>query len=141
MSYDTLTHASGDRPATPAAWPRTGRALTGLVVLFLAFDGITKVGRVAPVVEASQKVGIASDQVAVIGLLLSACTILYIIPRTAVLGAILLTAYLGGATATQTIARAGVFQTAFAVLFGVLVWVGLVLREPRLVRLILMRQW
>ena len=115
--------------------------MTGLVVLFLAFDGITKVVRVAPVVEASQKMGIASDQVTVIGLLLSACTILYIIPRTAVLGAILLTAYLGGATATQTIARSGIFQTAFAVFFGVLVWVGLVLREPRLVRLILMREW
>ena len=118
-----------------------GAGLTGLVVLFLAFDGITKVIRVAPVVEACQKAGIASDLVTGIGLLLLACTAIYIIPKTAILGAILLTGYLGGAVTVHVIARAGNFPIFFAVGFGVLVWTGLALREPRLVRLILLRQY
>jgi hypothetical protein len=121
--------------------PRLGLGLTGLVVLFLAFDGITKVIRVAPVVEACQKVGIASDLVTGIGLLLLACTAIYVIPKTVILGAILLTGYLGGAVTVHVMARAGNFPIFFAIGFGVLVWTGLALREPRLVRLILLRQY
>ena len=123
------------------AMPRLGAGLTGLVVLFLAFDGITKVIRVTPVMEACQKMGIGSDLVAGIGMLLLACTALYVIPKTAILGAILLTGYLGGAAATHVIARAGNFPIFFAIGFGGLVWAGLILREPRLVRWILLRQY
>jgi len=108
--------------------------LTGLVVLFLAFDGITKVIRVAPVMEACQKMGISPETAVGLGILLIACTGIYVTPRTSILGAILLTGYLGGAAATHVIHRSGAFPTAFAIIFGVLVWTGLILRDPRLVR-------
>jgi hypothetical protein len=75
-----------------------------------------------------------------IGLLLLACTLIYVIPRTTILGAILLTGYLGGAAATHVIQRSGAFPIAFAIGFGVLVWAGLILREPRLVRWLFRRQ-
>jgi DoxX-like family len=122
------------------AMPRLGAGLTGLVVLFLAFDGITKVLHVAPVVEACQKAGLLR-----IWSLASACSCLparpsNIIPRTAILGAILLTGYLGGAVTIHVIARAGSFAIFLAVGFGVLVWAGLAVREPRLVWLVLLRQ-
>jgi len=120
--------------------PRLGAGVTGLVVLFLAFDGITKVIRVTPVMEACQKLGIGPELAVGIGILLLACTALYVLPRTAILGAILLTGYLGGAAATHVIGRSGIFPTAFAIGFGVLVWAGLILRDPRLVRWIFLRQ-
>jgi len=65
--------------------------------------------------------------------------VIYLIPKTTILGAILLTGYLGGATAIHVSARSGAFPVAFSIGFGVLVWVGLVLREPRLLSLILLR--
>jgi DoxX-like protein len=117
-----------------------GGIVTGFVVLFLAFDGVTKVIKVAPVVEASEKIGIPPHALLGIGIVLLACTTIYAIPRTAVLGAILLTGYLGGATAIHVRAGSGVFPVVFSIAFGVLAWVGLVLREPRLLRTILMRQ-
>ena len=120
--------------------PWLGTGLTGLVVLFLAFDGLTKVIRLAPVVEACRKMGIGPDLAAGIGILLLACTGIYVIPRTAILGAILLTAYLGGATALHVIFRSGIFPITFAIGFGVLVWVGLGLRQPGLFRWILSRR-
>ncbi len=118
-----------------------GTAVTVLVVLFLIFDGVTKIMRVPQVIDACQKVGIASDLVFPIGMLLLACTAIYITPKTAIFGAILLTAYLGGAAAVHVIAKQGIFPVTFAVAFGVLVWTGLILREPRLVRWILFRQY
>ncbi|HEY5753903.1 MAG TPA: DoxX family protein [Chthoniobacterales bacterium] len=141
MNPDTIMQTPAEHSSGFQAMPRLGAGLTGLVVLFLAFDAITKVIRVAPVVEACQKAGIASDLVAGIGLLLLACTAIYVIPRTALLGAILLTGYLGGAVTVHVMARAGVFPIVFAIGFGVLVWTGLVLREPRLVRLVLLRRY
>ena len=96
--------------------------------------------RVAPVLEACRKLGIAEDLIAGIGLLLLVCTVLYAIPRTAILGAILLTGYLGGATAVQLVARSEPFPIAFASGFGVLVWIGLILRDPRLLGWILLWQ-
>lgn len=140
MNQDTITQTPALRPAAPKGMRKLGAGLTGLAVLFLVFDGITKVIRVAPVVEACEKAGIAADLVPGIGLLLLVCTALYIIPKTANLGAILLTGYLGGATALHVIARSGIFPVVFAIGFGVLVWTGLILREPRLVRWILLRQ-
>ena len=119
---------------------KVGAGLTGLVALFLAFDGITKVIRVAPVMEACKKMGISPNMAVGIGILLLVCTVIHVIPRTAVLGAILLTGYLGGAVATHVVQRSGAFPTAFAMGFGVLVWAGLVLRQPRLVFWIFLRQ-
>ncbi len=113
---------------------KAGTGLTGLMVLFLAFDGITKVIRVAPVMDACQKMGIGPDMAAAIGLLLLACTVIYVVPRTALFGAVLLTGFLGGAAATHIVHGSGAFPAGFAVGCGVLVWTGLVLREPCLLR-------
>jgi len=120
--------------------PWLGVTLTVLVVLFLAFDGITKVIRVTPVMEACQKMGIGPDTAVGIGILLLVCTTLYATPKTTILGAILLTGYLGGAAATHVIAKSGVFPITFSIGFGVMTWAGLILREPRLVRWIFLRQ-
>lgn len=117
-----------------------GAGVTGLVALFFAFDGITKVVRVAPVLEACRKMGIGPEMAVGIGILLLACTALYVTSRTAILGAILLTGYLGGAAAAHMITRSGTFPIAFAIGCGVLVWTALALREPRLVRWIFLRQ-
>lgn len=117
-----------------------GGIITGLVVLFLAFDGVTKLLRIAPVVEASEKLGVPSSTLFAIGMVLLVCAAIYSIPQTAVLGAILLTGYLGGAVAIHVRAGSGLFPIAFAIAFGVLTWLGLVLREPRLLWTILLRQ-
>jgi hypothetical protein len=122
------------------ARPWLGAVITGFVVLFLAFDGVTKIIQVPQVVKASEKLGVAPNLLPGIGIVLLACTTIYVIPKTAILGAILLTGYLGGATAIHVSARSGAFPVGFSIAFGVLAWLGLVLREPRLFSLILFRQ-
>ena len=117
-----------------------GGIITGLVVLFLLFDGVTKIIKVTPVMEACEELGVPSHTVVGIGVLLVACTAIYVTPQTAVLGAILLTGYLGGAAAIHVRAGSGAFPLAFSIGFGLLVWVGLILREPRLLWTILLRQ-
>lgn len=117
-----------------------GRIVSGLVVLFLTFDGVAKVLMVPAVIEASAQLGVPESVIAGIGLVLLACTALYVVPSTAVLGAILLTGYLGGATATHVRMGGPVFPVVFAVLVGVLVWGGLYLREPRLHALLPVRR-
>jgi hypothetical protein len=123
---------------TGAGW--AGWIITGLVVLFLAFDGVTKIIKVAPVVEASEKLGVPQHTLLSIGVVLLVCTAIYGTPQTAVLGAILLTGYLGGAVAIHVRAGSGTFPIVFSIAFGVLTWVGLILREPRLLCAILVRQ-
>ncbi len=113
-----------------------GRIVSGLVVLFLLFDGGAKVAKAAPVLEASAHLGLPESTVAGIGIALIACTLAYAVPATSVLGAILLTGYLGGAVAIHVRAGDPAFPTAFAAGFGVLAWLGLFLREPRLGALI-----
>jgi hypothetical protein len=126
------------QPTNVMLW--AGWIISGLVVLFLAFDGVTKIIKLANVVEASEQLGVPSHTIVGIGIVLLACTVIYSIPQTAVLGAILLTGYLGGATAIHVRAESGVFPVAFSIVFGVLVWAGVVLREPRLLWTILLRQ-
>ena len=87
--------------------------------------------------EACERLGLPPTMVVGIGTVLLACTVLYAIPQTAVLGAILLTAYLGGAVATHVRGGSGVFEMAFAVVFAGLAWLGLVLRRPSLLWIIL----
>lgn len=140
MNQDTIMQTSDQLSSASRFMPWLGTGLTALVVLFMMFDGITKVMEVKPVMEACQKMNISPAMAVGIGILLLVCTALYVTPRTAILGAILLTGYLGGAASAHVIARSGVFPTAFAIGFGVLVWAGLVLREPRLVRWILLRE-
>ncbi|MDB4937889.1 MAG: hypothetical protein JWP87_4861 [Labilithrix sp.] len=107
----------------------TSRILAALLILFLLFDGAAKVVRFAPYVEGSANLGFSPECVVPLGIVLLVSTILYAIPRTAVLGAILLTAYLGGATATHV--RMGQ-PFYFPVVFGVIVWGCLYLRDARL---------
>lgn len=103
----------------PATW--SGRAISGLVVLFLIFDGVTKVLKVSYVLQASARLHLSIVDTVGIGIVLLICTTLYAIPRTAIFGAILLTGYLGGATAIQLQAQSPAFENAFPVIFGVLV--------------------
>lgn len=118
----------------------TGWVISGLVILFMIFDGVAKIMQIAPVLEATQRLGIPPHTVVGIGLVLLICTFIYAIPQTAVLGAILLTGFLGGAVAIHVRAGSGVFPIVFSVAFGVLAWVGLILRERRLLWTILFRQ-
>lgn len=117
------------RPSGPLG---TGRILSGLVVLMLCLDGAAKLAKPAPVVDAMAQLGYRDSSAFGIGLLLLACTALYAIPRTTVLGAILLTGYLGGATASHVRIGADLFPILFPGLIGVLLWGGLYLRDARL---------
>jgi hypothetical protein len=114
-----------------------GWIITGLVVLFLIFDGGTKILKVAPVIEACARVGLTANMAVGIGAILLACTALYAVPQTAVVGVILLTAFLGGAVATHVRGGSGVVEIAFAIGFCCLAWLGLILRDPRLLWTIL----
>ena len=107
----------------------TGRVLTGLVVAFLLFDGAIKLVPIAAVIEACQRLGFPAELARHLGLVLVAATVLHLVPRTQVLGALLLTAYLGGATATHV--RIG-DPFWFPIGMGVILWAGLYLRNPRL---------
>ena len=140
MNQNTITGTPAQFSPAPKSKPRLGTGVTILVVLFLAFDGITKVIRVTPVMEACEKMGISPTMAVGIGVLLLVCTVVYAIPRSAVLGAILLTGYLGGAAATHVIGRSGIFPVVFSIAVGVLVWTGLTLREPRVVRWAFLRR-
>ena len=133
MKSDKDVHPSGSDTQTPciskkALW--TGRVMTALPALFLLFDGAMKLAKPAPVVEATVQLGYPESVILPLGIVLLACTVLYLIPRTAVLGAILLTGYLGGATATQVRVQDPWFL--FPIALGVISWLGLYLREPRL---------
>src|ERR1700740_51327 len=114
----------------------TGRIISALVVLFLLFDGITKLIKVNPGLSPSAQLGYPVGTIVGIGITLLVCTAFYVIPQTAVLGAILLTAYLGGAVASQVRIGNPIFDTLFPIIFGALAWTGLLLREKRLRALI-----
>ena len=114
----------------------TGQIISGLVVLFLLFDSITKVMKVRAVIEASAQLGYPVNAIVTIGIILLVCTAFYIIPQTAVLGAILLTGYLGGAVAANLRIGSAMFNTFFPIVFAALAWTGIFLRESRLGALI-----
>jgi len=122
----------GQTPATSTGMLWTGRIITGLVVLFMLFDSVTKIIKLPQVIEASARVGINATQVFWIGVTLLGCVVLYVIPQTSVFGAILLAAYLGGAVCADVVTHQPVFNSCFAIAFGILTWLGLYLREPRL---------
>ena len=117
-----------------------GRIMSWLPALFLLVDGVMKLFEPAVVVEATVKLGYTENVIVPLGIVLTVCTILYLIPRTAVLGAILLTGYLGGAVATHVRVGGGWFPILFPVIFGVLLWGGLYLRDNRLRTLIPINQ-
>jgi DoxX-like family len=118
-----------------------GRIISLLPVLFLLMDGLMKLLKPAVVVQATVTLGYAEKTIVPLGILLLSCTALYAIPRTAVLGAILLTGYLGGAVATNVRVGNPVFTyILFPVYLGVLIWLGLYLRDERLRALIPLRK-
>jgi hypothetical protein len=117
----------------------TGWVLSALPALFLLFDAVMKLVKPAFVVEGTMKYGYPESSIIPLGIVLLASTFVYLIPRTAVLGAILLTGYLGGAVATHVRAEEGWFPILFPVVFGALLWVGLVLRDARLRALVPLR--
>lgn len=111
----------------------TGWILSGLVIAFYLFDAIGKFFVPIQVKEGMERAGWPIDTAFTIGAILLVCTILYVIPRTSLIGAVLLTGYLGGAVATNLRLHNPLFlYTLFPVYFGILTWVGLWLREPRI---------
>ena len=113
-----------------------GRIMSWLPALFLLVDGVMKLFKPLPVVEATVKLGYPENVILPLGIVLTIATVLYLIPRTAVLGAILLTGYLGGAVATHVRVGEGWFSISFPIIFGILLWGGLYLGDKRLRRLI-----
>jgi len=109
-----------------------GRIVSALPALFLLVDGGMKLVKPAPVVEATVQLGYPESVIFGLGIVLLACTVVYLVPRTSILGAILLTGYLGGAVATHVRVGDGLFPIFFPVILGVLVWGGLFLRDNRL---------
>lgn len=118
------------RTSITARW--ASRILTGVAVLFLAFDSAIKLVSAEPAVEATRQLGFAPHQTLTIGLIELACLILYLVPRTAPLGAVLWTGYFGGAIATHLRLGSPLFtHTLFPVYVAALVWGGLYLRDDR----------
>ena len=124
-------------PATPPAMLWTGRVLSALPALMLIMSGVMKILKPAMVVEGFTKSGFNPDVLVGLGIVELSCTILYLVPQTAVLGAILLTGYMGGAIATHLrLGEPYIVQTVF----GVVLWLGLFLRDARLRTLIPFRE-
>jgi hypothetical protein len=118
-----------------AIW--TGRVMSGIVILFLLFDGAIKLIPLDIVIETSAQLGIPAHLARTLGVLTLVCTLLYAYPRTAVLGAILLTGYLGGAIYTHLRAGSPLFShLLFGLYLGLMLWGGLYLRNERLRALI-----
>lgn len=123
----TTTPATASRTAARIGW-----ALTALLAIFLIFDGVTKLINVQQVRDATVDLGLREEMTPVIGVVLLVCVALYLVPRTAFLGAVLLTGYLGGAVLTNWRVDKPLFSTVlFAVYMGVAVWAALYLRDPR----------
>jgi len=119
---------------TPSTSRWAGRSITGLVVLYLLFDSMIRIAKMEAAVQGAERLGFPNSLIVSIGTIELVCIVLYVVPRTAVLGAILLTGYLGGATAT--ILRLENWWFLLPIGLGVMVWGGLYFREPRLRALI-----
>jgi hypothetical protein len=118
-----------------------GAIVTGLPVLFLLFDSVIKLMQIQPVKDSFTQLGYPLSLAPIIGTIELVCLALYLLPRTSVLGAILLTGYLGGAVATHV--RVGsplLSHVLFPTYIGLLLWTGLYLRESRLRALVPLRQ-
>jgi hypothetical protein len=137
MSYVIDSHE-------PARWRTvTGMVLSGLIIAFLVFDGAIKLIPIAPVTETMSALGYSSDPALArgLGVLTLGCALLYAIPRTSVLGAILLTGLLGGAIATHLRVGSPVFShLLFGLYLGVIAWAGLYLRYEAVRRMIPFRR-
>ena len=127
---DTDTATTAARPGRGARW--AGRIMSGLVVAFLLFDSIVKLAQIDAVVKGTAELGYPIATILPIGLILLACVVCYLVPRTAILGAVLLTGYLGGAIATHVRVSHPLFShTLFPIYVAALIWGGLYLRDLR----------
>lgn len=122
---------SPTRPAISKKQIWAGRIISGFAIAFLLMDGVMKLFKPAVVIEGTVRLGYPESVIIPLGIVLTACTLLYAFPRTAILGAILLTGYLGGAVATHVRVEAVLFNVLFPVMIGALVWGGLWLRDLR----------
>src|SRR6185295_2590038 len=112
----------------------------GIPVLFLAFDVAIKLAGIPAVAEASERLGLPVHLAPTIALVLASCLALYLVPRTAVIGAVLLTGYLGGAVLVHVRVGDPLFShTLFPIYVGALLWAGLYVRDARVRRLIAAR--
>ena len=137
----TTTYAETVPVSKPARW--TGRVLSGLVIFFLLFDGAIKLVPWPVVTETMDKMGYGSSETLArsLGIITVACTLLYSVPPTSILGAILLTGYLGGAIAAHVRIDSPLFtHTLFGLYLGLMVWGGLWLRDKDVRRLIPFRR-
>ena len=122
-----------DRLSSSRAAMRAGWVFTGIALLFLAMDITLKLLRFPQVAESLTQLGWPAQSGFALGLLLLVCTLLYAVPKTSVLGAVLMTGYLGGAIATHARLGDPLFShTLFGVYVGVVMWLGLWLRDPAL---------
>ncbi|NYE95780.1 hypothetical protein FHU41_002030 [Psychromicrobium silvestre] len=132
---DSSIAASGQsigKAARLAGW-----ILTGFVSLFLIFDGVSHLLNLAPVQDAQKLLGFPSGVAVPIGVVELVILALSLVPRTAVLGAVLLTGYLGGAVAAQLRIEASLFgNVLFPVYIGIALWIGLWLRDERVRKLL-----
>jgi hypothetical protein len=124
------------QPAVSKARLWTGRILSTLPALLLLLDAVMKLIKPVFVVEATTKLGYSESVILPLGVVLLVSTLLYLIPRTAVIGVILLTGYLGGAVASHLRAGDGPFEIFFPAVFGAIIWSGLTLRDVRLSSLV-----
>ena len=116
------------------------RVLSGVAILFMLFDSTIHLMVIQPVVDSFNQLGYPADLSVTLGIIELACLVLYVIPRTAVLGSILLTGYLGGAIAIQLRIHAPLFSTTlFPIYIGVMLWGGLYLRDGFVQRIIPLR--
>lgn len=133
--------ASAIAPSTSSKPLWTGRTLSTFAVLFLAFDTFGKLFKIPQVVEGTVQLGYAESAIVVIGIIELVCLLAYVIPQTAVFGAILLTGYLGGAVATHIRIGNPLFtHILFPIYVAAFIWGGLYLRERRLGQLVPIRK-
>lgn len=128
-----------EKPKTKRPW--AGYIISGLAGLFLLMDAVGKLIKPEPVVTGTIQLGYGEGVILPLGVILLTITLLYLLPRSGILGAVLLTAYLGGAVATHLRINNPLFtHTLFPVYLGILIWLGLWLRDPRLRALIPLRK-
>ncbi|MGZ8178020.1 DoxX family protein [Williamsia sp. SKLECPSW1] len=146
---DRLSQTTATAPDAPDAAPsgrRTrswtvGTVLTVLIAVFLVFDVLGKLFQPESVVRGTTDLGFTTGQATVMGIVLALCTIVWLIPRTAVLGAIGISAYLGGAVTANWNDDAPLASTTlFAAYLGVLLWVAMLLRRPALLTVLGLRR-
>jgi len=130
-----LSAANSDvmlKPKQSKALLWTGRVVSALPALMLLMGGVMNLVKPQVVVDSTIEMGYRESVIIPLGVVTTLSVILYIVPPTAVLGAILLTGYLGGAVATHVIHGDGWVKMLFPVVFGIFIWLGLVLRDPRI---------